>query len=250
LVAAGVSQAILGSNDAGLTNGFRLDSDIQFPASQKLAFQTLYSGPQGFTQGLNEFVQNLAANLQNPYEKTFPEHVSFTVEPLDENPSVTLDQFQLSRTTVRAGETIQVNLAWRDYQGDEHHETIDLPIDAQWTGKQLEVVLAPGRTLDELTGRPRLISASELRSFGAYLAAMRDDRTTDGVFVAVVEKAGLFSDQTVATVDAPGSIERIAHGADESRFRHRDALLPLWEKHTLDGKLLNSVVRRPLNVVD
>ena len=39
----------------------------------KLAFQTLYSGPQGFVQGLNEFVQGLAANLQNPYAKTFPD---------------------------------------------------------------------------------------------------------------------------------------------------------------------------------
>jgi len=250
LVAAGVSQAILGSNDAGLANGFKLDSDIQFPAAQKLAFQTLYSGPQGFTQGLNEFVQNLAANLQNPYEKTFPEHVTFTVEPLEENPAVTLDQFQLSRTTARAGDLVQATLAWRDFQGEAHHETIDLPVDRAWTGKQLEVILAPGRALDELTGRPRVIQASELRSFGAYLAAMRDDRATDGVFIAVVEKATLFSDQTVATPDAPGSIERIARGADEARFHHRDALLPLWEKHALDGKLLNTIVRRPLNVVE
>ena len=250
LVAAGVSQAILGSNDAGLANGFKLSSNVQFPAAQQLAFQTLYSGPQGFTQGLNEFVQSLAANLQNPYSKTFPDHVEFTVEPLDENPAVTLDLFQLSRTTVRGGQVVQATLAWRDWQGDAHRETIDLPIDAAWTGKQLEVVLAPGRALDELTGRPRVIAASELRSFEAYLAAMRDDRPTDGVCLAVVERTALFSDQTVSTPDAPGSIERIARGADEARFHKRDALLPLWEKHLLDGKLFNTVVRRPLVVVD
>jgi hypothetical protein len=250
LVAAGVSQAILGSNDAGLANGFKLASDVQFPAAQKLAFQTLYSGPQGFTQGLNDFIQGLAANLQNPYEKTFPEHVSFTVEPLDENPAVTLDMFQLSRTTARAGDKIQATIAWRDFQGDAHRQTLDIPVDAAWTGKQLEVILAPGRALDELTGHPRLIQASELRSFGAYLTAMRDERPSDGMCVAVVEKTALFSDQTVATPDAPGSIERIAHGADEARFRRRDAVLPLWETHTLDGKLLNTVVRRPLVVVE
>jgi hypothetical protein len=250
LVAAGVTQAILGSNDAGLANGFKLSSNVSFPAAQKLAFQTLYSGPQGFTQGLNEFVQNLAGNLQNPYEKTFPDHVAFSVEPLDENPAVTLDQFQLSRTTVRAGDTVQATIAWRDWQGDAHHETIDLPVDAKWTGKQLEVILAPGRAMDELTGRPRVIPASELRSFGAYLAAMRDDRPSDGVCIAIAEKTSLFSDQTVATPEAPGSIERIARGADESRFRKRDALLPLWERHVLGGKLLNAIVRRPLSVVD
>jgi hypothetical protein len=250
LVAAGVSQAILGSNDAGLANGFRLKSDVSFPAAQRLAFQTLYSGPQGFTQGLNEFVQGLAANLQNPYAKTFPDQVSFSVEPLETNPSVTLDQFTLSRTTAPGGSTVQASIAWRDWQGDAHRETIDLVLDHAWTGKQLEVILAPGRALDEMTGRPRVIAASELRSFEAYLAAMREDRPTDGVCIAIVERTSLFSDQTVATPDAPGSIERIARASDEARFRRRNAVLPLWEKHILTGKLLNTIVRRPLQVVE
>lgn len=250
IVAAGVSQAILGSNDAGLANGFRLKSDVSFPASGRLAFETLYSGPQGFTQGLNEFVQGLAANLQNPYAKTFPEQVSFSIEPLETNPAVTLDLFQLSRTTVSGGQVVQATIAWRDWQGDSHRETIDLKIDPAWSGKQLEVILAPGRALDQLTGRPRVIAASELRSFEAYIAAMRDDRPSDGAFLAVVEKASLFSDQTVATPDAPGSIERIARAADEARFRRRDGLLPLWEQHFLSGKLMNAIVRRPLAVLD
>jgi hypothetical protein len=250
LVAAGVSQAILGSNDAGLANGFRLTSNVSFPASAKLAFNTLYSGPQGFAQGLNEFVQGLAANLQNPYAKTFPDHVSFSIEPLETNPAVTLDMFQLSRSTASGGQIVQATIAWRDWQGDAHRETVDLTIDPAWTGKHLEVILAPGRALDQLTGRPRQISPSELRSFDAYLEAMRDDRRTDGVCIAIVEKASLFSDQTVATPEAPGSIERIARGSDEARFRRREALLPLWETHLLSGKLLNTIIRRPLNVVD
>ena len=250
LVAAGVSQAILGSNDAGLANGFRVSSNVSFPADQRLSFHTLYSGPQGFAQGLNDFVQGLSANLQNPYAKTFPDHVAFTVEPLDDNPTVTLDQFQVSRTTAQAGETLQVTLAWRNWQGDARREMVELPVDPAWVGKQLEVILAPGRVLDELTGRPRVIPAAELRSFEAYLAAMRDDRPTDGVCIAVVEKTSLFSDQTVATPETPGSIERIARASDESRFRRRDALLPLWERHLLPGKLLTAIIRRPLNVVE
>jgi hypothetical protein len=250
IVAAGVTQAIIGSNDAGLANGFRLRSNVSFPDSASLAFQTLYSGPQGFTQGLNEFVQGLAANLQNPYAKTFPERVSFSVEPLETNPAVTLDLFQLSRTKASARETVQATIAWRDWQGDAHRETVDIAMDPAWTGKQLEVILAPGRALDQLTGRPRIISASELRSFEAYLAAMRDERPTDGVCLAVVEKAMLFTDQTVSTPETPGSIERIARGADEARFRRREAVLPLWEQHLLPGKLLTAIVRRPLSVVE
>lgn len=250
LVAAGVTQAIMGANDAGFANGFRLSSNVQFSPVQKLAFDSIYSGPQGFAQGLSEFVQGLAANLQNPYSKTFPDQVSFVVEALEENPTVTIDMFQLSRTTARAGDTIQATLSWRDWQGDAHRQLLDIPLDPAWAGKQLEVVLAPGRSMDELTGRPRSISASELRSFDAYLVAMRDERPSDGVCVAVVERTSLFTDQTVATPDAPGSIERIARGADESRFRKREALLPLWEQHYLKGKLLGAVVRRSLTVVE
>ncbi|MEO6246891.1 MAG: SpoIVB peptidase S55 domain-containing protein [Opitutaceae bacterium] len=250
VIASGLSQAILGSNDGGLANGFRLRSNIAFPASARLQYQSVYSGPQGFAQGLSEFVSGLAANLQNPYAKTFPDHVAFSIEPLEINPAVTLDQFQLSRTHAAAGQVVQATVAWRDFQGAPHREIIDLTIDPAWIGKQLEVVLAPGRALDQLTGRPRLIAASELRSFDAYLAAMRDDRVTDGVFIAVVEKTSLFSDQTVTTPDVPGSFERIARGADEARFRRRDAVLPLWEKHLLPGKLLTNVVRRPLVVTE
>ncbi len=250
LVAAGVTQAILGANDAGLANGFRLTSDVSFPAADRLATKTLYAGPQGFQQGLNDFVQNLAANLQNPYEKTFPDHVTFSIEPLDMNPAVTIDQFQLSRSTVRAGETVQATLSWRDYQGDAHRDTIDLAIDPAWAGKKLEVILAPGRALDELTGRPRVIAASELRSFDAYLAAQRDDRPNDGLCLAVVEPTEMFSDQAVSTPEAPGSIERIAHAADEARFQKRAAVLPLWERHLLSGKLAQTVVRRALRVVE
>lgn len=250
IVAAGVTQAIIGSNDGGLASGFRLRSDVRFPGTGSLAFQSIYAGPQGFAQGLNEFVQGLAANLQNPYAKTFPERVAFSIEPLESNPAVTLDQFQLSRSTVSAGDTVLATVSWRDWQGEARRETISLRIDPAWTGKQLEVILAPGRAMDVLTGRPRTIAAAELRSFEAYIEALRDDRPTDGVTIAVVERTSLFTDQTVATPDAPGSIERIARSADEARFRKRDGLLPLWETQLLAGKLLNTIVRRPLVVVD
>lgn len=250
LVATGVTQAILGSNDAGLSKGFLLRSDIQFPAKASLASRTLYAGPQGFQQGLSQFVQDLAQNLQNPYEKTFPKRVVFTVEALDQNPAVTLELFQLSRSTARGGDVVQATLAWRDYQGESRRQIVDIPVDPAWTGRNLEVVLAPGRVLDEMSGRSPVISAAQLRSFDAYLAALRDERAADGLCLAVVEKTRLFTDQTSATPDAPSSIERIARAADEARFNHVDAFVPLWETHVLDGKLSAANLHRPLKIVE
>jgi hypothetical protein len=250
IIAAGVTQAIVGSNDAGLSNGFQISSDVTFSPTQNLAWRTLYAGPQAFAEGLSEFVKGLSQDLQNPYEKTFPQRVSFTVQPLKENPAVTVDRFQLSRISATAGGTVAAELSWRDFQGAEHFETVPIPVDPTWVGKDLEVILAPGQVLDVLTGRPRLIAPSQLRSFDAYLAAMRQDRPSDGFCLAVVERTALFTDQTDATANLPASLVRIAAAADESRFQQHPALLPLWESHLLTGKLGNVVLRRPLRVVD
>jgi hypothetical protein len=250
LIATGVSQAIVGSNDAGLSNGFRITSDVVFAPGESLATNDLYAGPQAFTVGLTDFVKGLSQHLQNPYERTFPEKVSFTIEPLDRNPGVTLDEFQLSRSSAEAGDTVQAQIVWRDYQGDEHTNSVDIPIPASWTGKTLQVVLAPGSVLDDLTGRPRVMAAAQLRSFGAYLDAMREDRPNDGLCLAVLENSAIFSDQGDSTPELPGSLARIAAAADEARYQQRPALLPLWEQHVLAGKLANAVVRRPLKIVD
>jgi hypothetical protein len=250
LIAAGVTQAIVGSNDGALASGFRITSNIRFSPTQNLSARSLHAGPQAFAQGINQFVQGLAQDLQNPYEKTFPSSVSFTVEPLTTNPAVNVDLFQLSRASARGGDTITATLAWRDFQGDAHREVITLPIDAAWAGKNLEVILAPGPVLDGLAGRPAVIAAASLRSFDSYLAAMRDDRPRDGLALAIVEKSTLFTDETASTPEVPGSIERIARAADEARFQTRSAVVPLYERHLLAGKLANVLIRRPLRIVE
>ena len=250
LIAAGLTQAVVGSNDSGLAQGFRITSTICFSPTQNLTTSTLHVGPQAFAQGLSEFVKKLTQDLQNPYEKTFPSSVHFTVESLAANPAVTIDLFQLSRASARAGDTITATLAWRDFQGAAHREIIALPIDPAWAGKSLEIILAPGPALDELTGRPSVIAAATLRSFDSYLAAMRDDRPRDGLVLAIVEKSTLFTDETTSTPEIPGSIERIARAVDEARFQKRDAVLALFEHHLLSGKLASVMIRRPLRILD
>src|SRR5208337_688380 len=131
------------------------------------------------------------------------------------------------------GESFGVRIAWRDFQGAHRETTVTVPVEASWAGKTLEVVAAPGRVLDELTGHGRMFRPGQLRSFDAYLDAMKETRREDGLFIAVVEKSALFFDQAVATPDAPASIERIAAAADSARFQRRDALVPLWEAHVL-----------------
>jgi hypothetical protein len=225
-------------------------STVVFSPGQEITRESVYAGQQGFAAGMVEFVTNLSAELQNPFEKTMPRSVEFRVEPLETNPAVTVEQFQVSRTVVRPGEILQATLAWRDFQGGEESCTIDIPVDPSWAGKTVELLAVPGPVLDELTGHGRTFRAGQLRSFEAYVDAMKGKRPEDGLCVAVVEKSALFFDQAVATPDAPASIERIAGASDPARYQRREALIPLWETHVLPGKVAVADFHKTVRVAE
>jgi hypothetical protein len=250
VAAAGLTQGILGSNDAGLAEGFRVRRRVAFPGGRAISADDLYAGPQGFTAGVSGVVRDLADWLQNPFDRVFPTSVSFTVEALGHNPLAILDVMQLSRTTAAPGDTVQLTLTWRDYQEIRSTQIVNLPVDPAWAGKTLDVLVTTGPLLDELTGLPRRVLASQIRSFDEYLTAMEANRHTDGLYVAVVERAAVFLDQTRPTVDYPASFARIAHQADEQRYRRQEATVSLWEQHLLSGRIISANLRRPLQVTD
>ena len=250
VVATGLAQGILGSNDAGLAEGFRVRRRVTFPGGRTVSADNLYAGPQGFTVGVNEFVRDLSDWLQNPFAKVFPTNVSFTVETLGHSPQAVLDVVQLSRRTAAPGDTVQVTLTWRDYQEVRSTQVVNLPVNPAWAGKTLDVVVATGPLLDELTGFPARMQASQIRSFDDYLTALEDNRCTDGLYVAVVEKASVFLDQSRPTVEFPASFARIARQADDQRFQGQEALETLWERHVLGGRIIPANIHRALAVTD
>lgn len=250
IAATGLTQAVLGSNEAGLTRGFRLTATVEYAGREPLQFSQLYPGPQGFTQGVGEITASLQQWLFNPYERTFPERIRFAVEETAETPVGYVELFQVSRSSAAPGETITVSLSWRGFQAEKFSGTYAILVPPDWSGKDLEVVLASGRQLDELTGRPRTLAVNQLRNFDEYLSVLRDSRATDGLYLAIVERAALFTDNTTRTIDLPGSFERIARTADAGRYQRREAAVPLHEQHVLSGRLFNAHIRRPLKVTD
>ncbi len=246
----GLTQAVLGSNDAGLSEGFRVASRVVFADGREITHSALFAGPQGFNAGLEGFIRRLTTWVQNPVESVFPTKILFEVEPLNGNPTGSLDIVQVSRRSARAGERVDVTLTMRDYQGQPVRETVALEIPSAWVGRQLDVIVAPGAELDRLEGVPESYSVANIRTIDAYLDAVQRERRSDGLYVAVVERNAAFLDQTNATLDLPGSLERIARGADENRFQKRDVQTAIWERHVFAGKLLPALVRRPLTVIE
>jgi len=114
------------------------------------------------------------------------------VTPLASNPQATLESVQLSRGIIAPGQDLAVQIAWRDYQGASTQETVSIPVPPEWLGKTLEVIVANGVTLDQLTGRANPITAAQLRSFSALLELVRGYREPDGLYIAVVESKRLF----------------------------------------------------------
>lgn len=250
IAATGLTQAVLGSNEAGLQRGFRLRASVEYAGREPVEFSRLYPGPQGFAQGVGEFTGNLQQWLFNPFERTFPERIRFAVEETTETPVGYVELFQVSRTTAGAGEKIVATVNWRGFQSERASEQIEIAIPAEWTGKELEVVLANGRQLDELTGRARSVGVSQLRNFDEYLGVLRSARDADGLYLAIVERAALFTDQRATTVELPGSFERIARTADAARYQSREVAVPLWESHLLSGRLFSTSTRRPLKIAE
>lgn len=250
IAATGLAQAVMGSNESGFTRGFRVTTTVDFPGSAPVELSQLYPGPQGFNQGLTEFVANLSLWLFNPYERIFPERIRFSVESTPDTPQGVIEHLQVSRTEAAPGEHVDFRVGWRGYQRTAASESLNLDIPRAWAGKELEVIVTTGPVLDELTGQSHTVQIAQLRSFEEYISALREFRQSDGLYVAVVERARLLTDQRATTPDMPGSLERIARGADEARFQRRDALTPLWERHILPGMLFNVLIRKPLTVTD
>jgi hypothetical protein len=250
IMLSGIVEAVFGSNDAEPGEGFRISTTVTFSPTQQITRDAVYAGQQGFNAGIMEFLIGLNAALQNPFEKAVAKRVEFHVDRLESNPSVTVEQFQLSRTVVRPGDSLEATLSWRDYEGAAQTTTIEIPVDPSWIGRTLEIVAAPGRILDELTGHGHYFRPGQIRSFDAYLDALKDNRPEDGLCVAVVEKSALFFDQAQPMPDAPASIERIAAAADSSRYQRREALVPLWETHVLAGKASYASFHKTVRVVE
>jgi hypothetical protein len=250
IAATGLAQAVMGSNESGFSRGFKVTTTVEFPGTAPVELSQLYPGPQGFRQGLGEFVGNLSLWLFNPYERVFPDRIRFSVEETIETPQGSVEQMLVSRTAAGPGERVDLTVGWRGYQRDAESELISFNIPPEWAGKELEVVLTTGPALDDLTGRSRSVPVAQLRSFEEYISALRGARETDGLYLAVIEKTRLMTDQRAITADMPGSLERIARSADEARFQRREAFAPLWEQRVLPGRLFNIMVRRPLTITD
>lgn len=250
IAATGLAQAVMGSNESGFARGFKVTTTVDFPGTAPVEMSQLYPGPQGFRQGLTEFVGNLSLWLFNPYERVFPERIRFSVEDTPETPAGTIEQMLVSRASAAPGERVDLTVGWRAFQRDGESELVSLTIPPEWAGKELEVVLTTGPALDELTGRAHAVPVAQLRSFEEYISALRSFRLSDGLYLAVIEKARFMTDQRATTQDMPGSLERIARSADEARFQRRDAFNPLWEQRLLPGRLFNIMVRRPLTITD
>ncbi len=250
ICATGLAQAVMGSNESGFARGFKVTTTVDFPGIKPVELTQIYSGPQGFNQGLGDFVGMLSMWLFNPYERIFPEHIRFSIEDTPETPQGVVEQMQLSRSEAAPGQHVDFTVGWRGFQLPAESDTLGLDIPREWAGKDLEVILTTGPALDELTGKSHTVHVAELRSFEEYLTALRSFRETDGLYLAVVEKSRMFSDQRESTPDMPGSLERIARNADETRFQRHDVLTPLWEKQLLPGRLFNVRLEKSLAITD
>jgi len=249
-IGVGAAQAALGSNEAGLAQGARLVAEFHFAGEAPLRFETLLPGSQGGMQGIGELVRGINALMQNPYEPVFPTEVKLRLTPLAENPITTIEAVQLSRSKIAPGEVLTLTLQWRNFQGEVGRELVRIPVAPEWLGRSLEVILARGELLDQVTGRQFIQTSTQLRSFSAFLNFVREGRSGEGLTVAVVESSRLFLDQATGTRELPGSLARIATRVDSARYQNRRTNAVLWETKILPDRLIPTAHRLGFKVID
>ncbi|KXU33987.1 hypothetical protein AXK12_08085 [Cephaloticoccus capnophilus] len=249
-IGIGAAQAAIGSNDAGLSQGARLVAEFHFAGEAPLRFETLLPGSQGSMQGIGELVRGINALMQNPYEPVFPTEVKLRLTPLAENPITTIETAQLSRSEIAPGEVLTLTLQWRNFQGEVGRELVRIPVSPEWLGRSLEIIIARGELLDQVTERQFIQTSTQLRSFSAFLDFVREGRNSEGLHIAVVENSRLFLDQATPTRELPGSLARIATRADSARYQNRQASAVLWETRILPDRLIPSAHRLSFKVVE
>lgn len=237
LTVLGALQAATASNDAEEVEGYKVECTVSYEGGQQVTRRGTFAGSAGLMMGLFGDLIALNADSQNPFESVHASHVSFLLEPLYENPSAVVEDLRVSRTHVRAGDTLQATVTWRPHQKSEEALTLDIPVDPSWTGKTLELIITGGPMLDEWSGHSHFFRPGQLRSFEAYLDSVRSSRRSDGLYVAVVERASVLVDEATVSRDMPGSLQRIATASDATRYQHREALVPLWDTHILPGRV-------------
>ena len=250
ITAIGLAQAVMGSNDSGLAEGFAVRTHVEFEEGETLEMAQLYAGPKSFGDGMKGLTADLSTWLQNPVEQSFPRQVTFTVEPLLNNPTTSMDNVRLSHRSVRGGEEIKVEIKLRDFQSQGWTEVVTIPVSPDWVDRKIEVVVTNGSNLDLMAGGQRTYPVSQIRDFDAYLQVLREQRPGDGLQVAVVTLTDVFLDQTETTIELPGSLARMAKTADDPRFSERKAREMLWETHLLSDRLVPGMVRHPLVVTN
>jgi len=250
LIGTGAMQALQRSNEAGLAQGARVVAEFHFAGEEPLSFETLIPGTQGGQQGIGELVRGVSALTQNPYEPVFPSEVKLRVTPLAENPITTIESVQLSRSEVAPGEQLTVSIQWRNFQGEVGREQVRIPVAPEWLGRSLDIIVARGELLDQVTGRQFIQTSAQLRSFSAFLDFVREGRNGEGLHIAVVENARLFFDQAQATRELPRSLARIATRADSARYQNRRTNAVLWETCILPDRLIPTAHRLSFKVVE
>jgi len=234
----GLAEAVLGNNEAGLADGFAVQTSILFPDQEPLETRMLFAGPRAFSDSIRGLTNDLTTWLQNPVQESFPERVAFDITPLNENPLTSLDNLRLSHRSVTAGESFDVSIQYRDYQAEPHTETVAIATSPDWVDKRIEVIVTSGGRLDLMSGGQRTYPVSQIRDLDAFTDVVRDQRRPDGIYVAVVTMSDVFTDQTHATTELPGSLARIAQTADEARYQQRKVREVLWETHLLPDRLV------------
>ncbi len=157
-----------------------------------------------------------------------------------------LERFQVDRTTVAEGDTYRARLAIRDFDQALRFQDIEIPIARGWAGRELELLVADGETLEEMD---RARSPYDAGSFTALLGRLGQLRGDNHIYLRLLQTSPGIRLEGVEMEDLPESILALYRSGKTAGKMAALSSTVLWEKAIPVEGIFRGSHRHPFKVV-
>jgi len=195
-----------------------------------LSFEDLFTGDQPSVGAAASVVGPINLLLRNAFEDVEFSGVSLEIDASEQPRSATLERAWVGATRVKAGATVEVNVALRTYRGDQVTRSVPIQIPANARGS-VTVMVADGARLSQFETRELQVQPQQSRGLPQMIRVLNGARKNNRLYVRLVTRddGAVVKGEPLAAL--PGSVLAVME-ADRNGGSFRplqSALVGEWE---------------------
>jgi SpoIVB peptidase S55 len=195
-----------------------------------LSFEDLFTGDQPSVGAAASVVGPINLLMRNAFEDIEFSGVTLEIDASEQPRSATLERAWVGATRVKAGATVEVNVALRTYRGDQVTRSVPIQIPANARGS-VTVMVADGARLSQFETRELQVQPQQSRGLPQMIRVLNGARKNNRLYVRLVTRddGAVVKGEPLAAL--PGSVLAVME-ADRNGGSFRplqSALVGEWE---------------------